>query len=335
MGNRSGEPTFGTPAAGMTDPLSDSIATHSGRCGISGGFTAGKRPWALRFRSGGQLPVAVRGACWLIVDGETPVRIDGGLTMPDGRTPFVLASNPSVVPRDADKVLAEHRSPIVDLGGDQVVGIIRNAGTDRNERLLDGLPAVIHVPDAEEVGHPIDRIVRELSRRAPGFAHVTEHYAQALMVEVLRTALSSRDLPEARSLRLYADTELRPALALIYDRHAHPWRLADLARAASMSRSTFIRRFQALAGEPPLAYLHQWRMRLARTALRDTDVSIAVVAAESGFSSPSAFSHAFTRASGVSPSRYRVLHRDSAVRAAESPPAASLDLPVRQVTGSV
>jgi AraC-like DNA-binding protein len=86
------------------------------------------------------------------------------------------------------------------------------------------------------------------------------------------------------------------------------WRVADLARAVSMSRSTFTSRFRKLCGEPPLTYLHKWRMRLAQQALRDTQDPVSVLAAALGYGSESSFSHAFTRSTGVSPSRYRNSH---------------------------
>lgn len=68
-----------------------------------------------------------------------------------------------------------------------------------------------------------------------------------------------------------------------------------------MSRSTFAAQFRAVSGEPPLTYLHRWRRHLARAALRDTDSTVAALAAELGYASESSFSHAFTRTGGISP----------------------------------
>jgi AraC-like DNA-binding protein len=55
---------------------------------------------------------------------------------------------------------------------------------------------------------------------------------------------------------------------------------------------------------PPVSYLNSWRMLLAQRALRDRDVSIAVLAAELGYASASAFSTAFKRQVGEAPLRY-------------------------------
>lgn len=84
-----------------------------------------------------------------------------------------------------------------------------------------------------------------------------------------------------------------------------PWGLAELARAAGMSRTSFAERFRVAAGTPPLAYLSSWRMILAQRALRDPDARVGTIAAELGYGSDSAFSTAFKREVGVSPLQYR------------------------------
>ena len=73
-----------------------------------------------------------------------------------------------------------------------------------------------------------------------------------------------------------------------------------------MSRTTFAERFRTVAGVAPLAYLTQWRMRLAEQALRDdARTPVASIAGSVGYTSESAFSNAFKRATGKSPRSYR------------------------------
>jgi len=57
-------------------------------------------------------------------------------------------------------------------------------------------------------------------------------------------------------------------------------------------------------GQAPIAYLTQWRMLLARVALRQGQ-PIATLASEIGFGSAAAFGLAFKRETGLSPGRYR------------------------------
>ncbi|MCE7001613.1 helix-turn-helix transcriptional regulator [Kibdelosporangium philippinense] len=79
-----------------------------------------------------------------------------------------------------------------------------------------------------------------------------------------------------------------------------------------MSRTAFATRFRAVAGQPPLAYLAELRMQLAAQRLRDRQLSVSESAIASGYSSVSAFSTAFKRVTGKSPSQARAATLDSA-----------------------
>jgi AraC-like DNA-binding protein len=60
-----------------------------------------------------------------------------------------------------------------------------------------------------------------------------------------------------------------------------------------------------LVGEPPLTYLTGWRITMGADLLRDTEATIAAVAGKVGYEDAFAFSVAFRRARGVSPSVWR------------------------------
>jgi AraC-like DNA-binding protein len=97
--------------------------------------------------------------------------------------------------------------------------------------------------------------------------------------------------------------------------HGHPerpWSVEDLAELAKMSRAAFARRFTALVGEPPLAYLTRWRMELAARHLRESNDLVAHIAERVGYRSEYAFSRAFSRAFDEPPGRYRRAHQASA-----------------------
>lgn len=115
----------------------------------------------------------------------------------------------------------------------------------------------------------------------------------------------SQEKPPIGWLRLLTDAPLAPALRLIHEQPGKRWGLAELARAANMSRTSFAERFRAVAGAPPLTYLSRWRMVLAQRALRDPDIRVGALAAQLGYGSESAFSTAFKREVGESPLHYR------------------------------
>ncbi|WAJ43937.1 helix-turn-helix transcriptional regulator [Mycobacterium sp. Aquia_216] len=68
---------------------------------------------------------------------------------------------------------------------------------------------------------------------------------------------------------------------------------------------SFAPRFTDGVGVSPLAYLSALRMRAASRLLRSTTRTVSSVAAEIGYSSEGAFTNAFKRFSGLTPSAYR------------------------------
>jgi AraC-like DNA-binding protein len=91
----------------------------------------------------------------------------------------------------------------------------------------------------------------------------------------------------------------------IHGRLSEPWTIDSLAREVNVSRATLARRFGELVGQTPLGYLTRWRMDVAAQRLRDTDDTIAAIAAAVGYRSEYAFSRAFARHRGIAPGRYR------------------------------
>jgi hypothetical protein len=71
-----------------------------------------------------------------------------------------------------------------------------------------------------------------------------------------------------------------------------------------MSRSAFASCFVQIVGVPPIKYLANWRMTLAKSALASSDVPMADIAEMAGYQSVSAFSTAFKRETGYSPTLY-------------------------------
>ena len=86
---------------------------------------------------------------------------------------------------------------------------------------------------------------------------------------------------------------------------ARDWTAEELAREVGASRSAFAERFSELMGVPPMKYLTGWRMQVATERLRETQRSIAQIAAEVGYESEVAFARAFKREHSESPAQWR------------------------------
>ncbi|MEU3243844.1 MULTISPECIES: AraC family transcriptional regulator [unclassified Streptomyces] len=297
------------------DPLSDTLGLMDARCVVSGGFTAGG-DWALRFPRPDRLKITavVRGSMWVAVEGlPDAVRLErGDVAVFDGSRAIVVASDPAPDPVDATTLFADTAGPMIHHGaGEDVVSVGGHVELGRagEELLLHALPPLLHVRAAAEEAPVLrwllDQLLRELTAGRAGADFAADQLAQLMFVQVLRACLADADALPAGRLRAFADERISPALRLMHADPGRPWRLEELARAAAMSRTSFAQRFRSVVGVPPLAYLLDWRMSLARRALRDGETSVSALAQKVGYTSESAFSNAFKRTTGVAPRRYR------------------------------
>lgn len=88
-------------------------------------------------------------------------------------------------------------------------------------------------------------------------------------------------------------------------RYAEDLEVADLARAAGLSRAHFSREFRRAFGVSPHAYLLTRRLERAAALLRNTDNSVAEICFSVGLQSVGSFTTSFKRAFGKTPTAYR------------------------------
>lgn len=81
--------------------------------------------------------------------------------------------------------------------------------------------------------------------------------------------------------------------------------LEQIARAANISRSEALRCFRTLAGQTPVEYLLNHRLRQAQRLLVSTERTITEIAQASGFESVAYFDRVFRRAFGCTPRQMR------------------------------
>ncbi len=84
---------------------------------------------------------------------------------------------------------------------------------------------------------------------------------------------------------------------------------ADVAARAYLSRFHFDRLVAAATGEPPGAMRRRLLLERAAHQLRPGGHPVTRVAMDAGYGSPEAFTHAFGRAFGLSPARFRTAAR--------------------------
>jgi len=125
-----------------------------------------------------------------------------------------------------------------------------------------------------------------------------------LLCRVLRRHSNARS-SAPRSRHVLAPYRLRRALEFIEANLARQVGVADIAGASGVSRFHFSRSFRLTTGRAPYAYLLERRIVAAKSLLLGSEETLAVIASQCGFSSPSQFSRMFKRETGASPSVFR------------------------------
>ncbi|MFC9249418.1 AraC family transcriptional regulator [Streptomyces sp. NPDC057136] len=303
------------------DVLSDVIAAmRAGRPHSSRRRTYA--PWGMRFAAseGAGFHVVLQGSAWLIPPGDAaPVHLGVGdvVFLAHGRG-HALADDPATPLTDVapgpDGTWPTAADPPSDGGSAVSAQLLCGAyqlNRARAHPLLTGLPDVVHLP-AQVGSHPslraaIDLLGAELQHPQPGSDAIVPALLDTLLLYILRTWwLDTHAAGQSTGWSAaLSDPAVSVALSAIHDDPSHPWNVEELGAAAGLSRAAFARRFTALVGEPPLAYLTWWRMTTAGRLLRSDDSTLRSVAERCGYTSEFAFAKAFKRQYGVAPGQYR------------------------------
>src|SRR5579859_3252873 len=168
--------------------------------------------------------------------------------------------------------------------------------------LVSLLPDLVVVQDEPRLATLVQLVRDESREQRPGRGVILARLLEVLFIEALRSAVESSATPGL--VRGLADRRLAAAIRRMHQAPAQPWTVAELAREAALSRSTFFERFSSIVGVAPMEYLLGWRMALAKNLLRRKAGTIAEIAERVGYGSASTFSTAFTRFVGMPPTHY-------------------------------
>lgn len=86
-------------------------------------------------------------------------------------------------------------------------------------------------------------------------------------------------------------------------------RVSDIVQAVNIERSYLFRLFKEATGQSVSGYITWFRIRRARELLKSSGLSVQSVAYSTGYHDPLHFSRVFKKATSLSPSAYRQLHR--------------------------
>lgn len=296
-------------------------------------------PWALGLHTPGLagFHVMTSGNAWLLREGEEPLYVQQGdlVILPSGTAHTLVDKQGSGAP--AHDLLPELTNrpdePLrVGGGGTRSTVVSGHARFDvmMASPLVAALPPLMHIRAQGDqpplwLAIGLQFLAQEVSDARPAQQTVINRLGDIMFIECLRDYVES--LPEGSGNWLAAlrDKALSVTLGHMHRDPSHNWTVQELAQLACLSRSAFAERFTQTVGQPPLAYLTQHRMRLAARQLATTGQPVNRIATVVGYASEAAFSQAFKREYGCSPSAYReqASQRDAAPAAepAQSTPA--------------
>lgn len=194
-------------------------------------------------------------------------------------------------------------------------------GTRRGRDLLNlcnefNLPApesvaVLAGDDDELLCEVCDPPMSAIITPAEGIGYEAAHMLDALMNGKPLKTISKLLPPTDVHTRLSTDTlaisdpALSQAIRFIRDNIRRPIQVSDIANEAQLSRRALERRFANLIGHSPAREISKARLALAQKLLRETRLSIADIAAKSGYNTPEYMIRVFQKDSGLSPLKYK------------------------------
>lgn len=299
------------------DPLSRVLDLVTVESLVSSRLEAGGT-WALAFPGVRHVKFGAvhRGEVWLRAGDAEEVLLRTGdcFVLTTGRG-YAVASAPGLEPVDGLPAFRAATDGTVRLGGADPATVLGGGRFVLDPRtanlLLDVLPPLLVVDAAGDHAAPLRGALalfaHETAATRPGAALMATRLGQVVFVAALRAALDADERAVGGWLAALADDRLGPVLHRMHADPAHRWTVPELAGVAHLSRSGFADRFRTLVGAPPLDYLLRLRMHVAGRALHRTDATVSAVGTAAGYTSDAAFSTAFRRVMGVSPSRWRAL----------------------------
>ena len=294
----------------MVDPLAEVVALLQPGARFSK-LIHGASPWRIRRSDAGQpfYCVVLDGGCRIAIDGHEPIELQAGdfALIPAA---YGVAVSSLEAPPDGQDTLAptplgrgEFRlgpaGAAVDLR--MVAGHCSFESPDAS-LLVSLLPRLVHVRGEQRLATLVQLVREETREERPARAVVLSRLMEVLLIEALRSSAGTNAPPGL--VRGLADGRLAAAIRGMHERPTQAWTVAELAKEAALSRSTFFERFQREVGVPPMEYLLAWRMALAKDLLRRNTGRMAEIAERVGYASASTFSVAFARHVGMPPTRY-------------------------------
>ena len=267
--------------------------------------------------------IVARGSCWVCVDdGQRHWARDGDVIVLPYGDHYIMGGE---APAECVSILS-----LLDPLPWAVMPMLRHGGGGARTDIVCGylysddplfdpamraLPPVlvVRLPTGAAAGWVQASIAYSLEEAAPpsnrSRSLIATRLPELVLIEVLRVHLASAPAADHGWIAALNDPVLAPALSLVHNAPARRWTVSDLASGAMVSRSLLD---DALSPDPrsltdPVPHRVAHAPRRRSSSPRPISPCVAI-ARRVGYESEEAFSRAFKRERGLSPSHWRTAH---------------------------
>lgn len=200
--------------------------------------------------------------------------ISGSFQYRIGNQPFAVANPGDIIYCPPNTVFQRKAISPVELHMIKFNGKLPKSTYRITARILDDLKALSH---------------KKVAKR-PNIDNLTEHYARDIIYTLSEESIPSLVMPIIKYM----------------DENCHlPITNKTLCDMLHCSEVSLIAQVKALTGKTPRQYINDRRIERAKEILLSYDIPISAVAARTGFDDPLYFSKAFSKATGMSPSKFK------------------------------
>jgi AraC family transcriptional regulator, activator of mtrCDE len=255
--------------------------------------------------------VVTRGSCIVERTGQPAVTLEAGdvMLLPHGDGHVVFGGNGRHAFREISYTYRNYIRVKQTEGADSETELVcgrLHLDSGSENLVLRTLPhaIVLKLGGSSDYRALVTIIREELEQDRSGAPAITRDLASALFVMLLRRYFEEQP-PADGMLALLTARETAKAAAAMLNEPARKWGLDDLASIAAVSRPTLVRAFRRITGSPPLAFLTELRLGIARNRIAQTSDPLGEIAIDAGYQSEAALSRALFRRFDVRPGALR------------------------------
>ena len=148
----------------------------------------------------------------------------------------------------------------------------------------------------------LQSILKEIEEKPPGYETVCQDLIEVIFILLTRQTNFSTTMTPIRKTSSRLCATVRHYIDEHYKENIN---LDTLAQLTHVSKYYMVHAFTKEYGTSPINYMMFKRIEEAKHLLKNDDYTLALISRMLGFSSPSYFSQAFKKATGMTPNAYR------------------------------